>query len=54
MISNAYQTNPLPTYPIAVTVEAKQPTMGAAFMKFVLSAKGQKLLHKYGFLPKPK
>ncbi len=53
-IPNAYQSNPLPTYPIAVTKSSARPVMAAAFMNFVLrDSQGQKLLVKYGFLPKP-
>ena len=54
VIPNAYQTNPLPTYPIAVTKEAKQAKIAQAFMKFVLSKRGQKVLKAYGFLAPPK
>lgn len=50
VIPNAYQTNPLPTYPIAVTKEATQPAIAKAFMKFVLGKKGQKILKAYGFM----
>ena len=53
-IPNAYQSNPLPTYPIAVAKNATKPGAAAAFMNFVLrDSQGQKLLVKYGFLPKP-
>ena len=50
VIPNAYQTNPLPIYPIAVTKSAAQPKIAQAFMNFVLGKKGQLILKKYGFL----
>ena len=53
-IPNHYQSNPLPTYPIAVAKKATRPGAAAAFMSFVLrNSQGQKLLVDYGFLPKP-
>ncbi|MEO8907885.1 MAG: molybdate ABC transporter substrate-binding protein, partial [Microbacteriaceae bacterium] len=36
-------------YPIATMKTAPNPTVAAAFMKFVLSADGQKVLATYGF-----
>jgi len=53
-IPNAYQSNPLPTYPIARVKAAKHPKAAAAFIKFTLSPRGQRILKAYGFLAKPK
>ena len=52
-IPNHYQSNPLPTYPIAVATKAARPGVAAAFMSFVLRTQGQRYLVNYGFLPKP-
>ena len=52
-IPNAYQSNPLPTYPIASTKSSSHPAIANAFVKFVLGQKGQKILKQYSFLPKP-
>jgi molybdate transport system substrate-binding protein len=54
VIPNAYQSSPLPTYPIAVTKTAKQASIAQAFMNFVLSKRGQKIMKAFGFLPPPK
>ena len=53
MIPAAYQTSPLPTYPLARVKTAAQPKAAARFINFVLGARGQKILKAYGFLPKP-
>lgn len=37
-------------YPIAVTIEAKNPNGAQAFIDFVLGATGQEILASYGFL----
>jgi molybdate transport system substrate-binding protein len=52
-IDNAYQTSPLPTYPIARTTSTKVPTLAQRFVNFTTSTKGQKILKTWGFLPKP-
>lgn len=56
-IANLYQSNPLPTYPIAVVkangVQGTRPVMAARFIAFAMSARGQKILLRWGFLPKP-
>jgi molybdate transport system substrate-binding protein len=57
-IPEAYQSNPLPTYPIATTVASKQapaPTklqgkIARSFIKYVMGKTGQKQLKAYGFL----
>lgn len=43
--------NVLAEYPIAVTKEAPNPAAAQAFIDFVLSEQGQKILDSYGFLP---
>ena len=43
--------NVLAEYPIAVTKEAANPEAAQAFIDFVLSEQGQKILDSYGFLP---
>jgi molybdate transport system substrate-binding protein len=48
-IPDAY--NPVATYPIALTNEAKNRAMGEAFIAFVLSPEGQVLLRGHGFMP---
>ena len=40
-------------YPIAVVSDAAHPTLGRAFVAFVLSAAGQRTLRSAGFLPAP-
>ena len=52
-IPNAYQSNPLPTYPIATVKGASHPTMAARFISFVMSRKGQAIMLSKGFLAKP-
>jgi molybdate transport system substrate-binding protein len=52
-IPDRYQSNPLPTYPIARTTSCKTPIISRDFVKFVLGAKGQAIMKQYGFLPKP-
>jgi molybdate transport system substrate-binding protein len=52
-IPDAFQSNPLPTYPIAVTRSTTNAALSQAFVDYVTSAKGQALMVKYGFLPKP-
>lgn len=37
------------TYPIAVTKDAADPDLAAAFLAYVLSADGQRILRSYGF-----
>ena len=43
--------NVLGEYPIAATKEAPNPKSAQAFIDFVLSEQGQKILDSYGFLP---
>lgn len=43
--------NVLAEYPIAVTKDAPNAEAGQAFIDFVLSEQGQKILDSYGFLP---
>lgn len=44
--------NVVARYPIAVLTHAPNPTGGAAFVAFALSAEGQRVLATFGFLPK--
>ena len=43
--------NAVATYPIAVVSDAQQPELAKAFVDLVLSAQGQAIMAKYGFLP---
>jgi molybdate transport system substrate-binding protein len=52
-IPAAYQSNPLPTYPIARTTSTVYPRLSQRFISFLLSVKGQQILRTWGFLPKP-
>jgi len=52
-IPATYQSNPLPTYPIAAVKNAARPLMASRFIAFAMSARGQKILAKWGFLAKP-
>lgn len=52
-IDDAYQSSPLPTYPIAQVNTAGRPAMAQRWMQFVMSQKyhrGQYFLKKYGFV----
>lgn len=49
-IPDTYQT--LATYPIAMLKDASQPELAAKFVDYVLSAEGQAILQKWGFMPK--
>jgi len=42
--------NATATYPIAKVIDAEQPELAQAFVALVLSAQGQAILTKYGFL----
>ena len=53
VIPNQYQTNPLPTYPIATVKTAARPLVAQRFISFVMSARGQMIMARWGFLPKP-
>ncbi len=48
-VPTAYQSNPLPTYPIATVKGTSKATMGGRFIAFALSAKGQNILKAWGF-----
>jgi molybdate transport system substrate-binding protein len=52
-IPAAYQTNPLPTYPIALTRSCKTPIISQRFVNYILGKAGQKIMTSYAFLPKP-
>jgi molybdate transport system substrate-binding protein len=52
-IPNEYQSDPLPTYPIAVVKTNKSGDIAQEFIDFLLSAEGQDILQKYDFLPVP-
>jgi molybdate transport system substrate-binding protein len=52
-IPNAYQSSPLPTYPISRVKAATQPAAAKSFINFTLSARGQRILKAYGLLAKP-
>ncbi len=43
--------NAVATYPIAVVSNAEQPELAQAFLDLLLSAQGQEVLAKHGFLP---
>lgn len=43
--------NTIASYPIAPVMDAANPELGRAFVALVLSAEGQAVLAKYGFLP---
>ena len=43
--------NAVATYPIAAVSDAAQPDLAQAFVELVVSAQGQAILAKYGFLP---
>lgn len=43
--------NRVATYPIAVIADTRYPAEAAAFVEFVLSAAGQEILTRYGFIP---
>jgi molybdate transport system substrate-binding protein len=53
LIPNGYQTDPLPTYPLARTIHARYPALAQKFVNFILSRPGQRILKSWGFLPKP-
>ena len=53
VIPNTYQSNPLPTYPIAALRHAAHPILAQRWVNFVMGKTGQKLLHKYDFMAKP-
>jgi molybdate transport system substrate-binding protein len=52
-IGAAYQSNPLPTYPIAGVKSTQNVTLAKQFTYFVLHARGQAILKTWGFLPPP-
>lgn len=45
--------NTIATFPIAILDEAAQPALAEAFVEFVLSEEGQKIMAKWNFLPPP-
>lgn len=45
------ELNVIATYPIAAVQDAPNPAGAAAFVEYVLSAKGQAILQRHGFLP---
>jgi molybdate transport system substrate-binding protein len=47
------QQNVVATYPIATVEASGNQAKARAFMDLVLSAQGQQVLHRYGFLPPP-
>jgi len=53
VIPNAYQSNPLPTYPMATVKGAAHATLSARFIAYVMSKPGQKIMARWGFLAKP-
>jgi molybdate transport system substrate-binding protein len=44
--------NVLATYPIALLKAAPQADLAAKFVDYVLSANGQVILQKWGFIPR--
>lgn len=53
IIPTAYQTSPLPRYPLARTVKSKNPVLAQKFVKFIMSKPGQKILVNWGFRKAP-
>lgn len=49
-IADAYQSNPLPTYPIARVKGTPHGPLARRFVSFVMSTKGQRILRNWGFL----
>lgn len=45
------ENNVIAKYPLAVLSQAKSPELAQAFIAYVLSAEGQAILQKWGFLP---
>jgi molybdate transport system substrate-binding protein len=45
------ENNVIAKYPLAAINQAKNPDLAQAFIAYVLSADGQTILHKWGFLP---
>lgn len=43
--------NPTAEYPIAVLARSRQPALAGQFVEYVLSAVGQAMLRRHGFLP---
>jgi molybdate transport system substrate-binding protein len=52
-IGDRFQSNPLPTYPIATVKASSNASLAAQFVYFVLHARGQAIMKKWGFLPPP-
>ena len=52
-IPAAYQTSPLPTYPIALTKSCTTPIISQRFVDYILGRAGQRIMTSYAFLPKP-
>jgi molybdate transport system substrate-binding protein len=52
-IADTYQSSPLPTYPLARTVQTRNRVLSQRFVNFIMSTRGQKILKSWGFLPKP-
>ena len=50
-IADEYQSSPLPTYPLARTVQAKNKVLAQRFVNFVMSNQGQKILKCVGLPP---
>jgi molybdate transport system substrate-binding protein len=45
------ENNVVASYPLAALTQSKSPALAQAFMDYVLSANGQSILKKWGFLP---
>lgn len=43
--------NTLATYPVAVVADSRRPELAQAYVEFLLSAEGQAILARYGFIP---
>jgi molybdate transport system substrate-binding protein len=52
-IADKYQSSPLPTYPLARTIQTKNKALAQRFVNFIMSTQGQRILKSWGFLPKP-
>jgi molybdate transport system substrate-binding protein len=47
------ENNVVAKYPLAALTQSQSPELAQAFIAYVLSADGQAVLQKWGFLPVP-
>jgi molybdate transport system substrate-binding protein len=52
-IADAYQSSPLPTYPMAVVQGSAHVTLGKRFIAYVMGLKGQAIMKRWGFRAEP-